>query len=188
MRRGWFIIPGVQHGDRTLQDQRLGLDKALAGCAGRDVLDLGCAEGLIALEFARAGAKSVLAIDSLAEHLEVAREVCRDYPCIAFEQADLNTPPPLPRRYDIVLALSVAHKMLEPKDFLLYAARASEALIVVRVPWHMEQGQLRSKYSGKVCDVSRVLRAEGFRPEFIEAGPRQEKVYYYYQKPADGLG
>ena len=46
---GWFTT-AKRPGDRTLEQQLVGLDKVLAEVAGKTVLDAGCAEGLISME------------------------------------------------------------------------------------------------------------------------------------------
>ena len=107
MGRAWF--KGLGHdGDRTLAEQILALAPALAECAGKRVLDLGCAEGLVSLEFAKAGAVRVLGIEREDDHFKVAQTLVFDGPCaLKFKQWNLNNVnPDRPLHdYDIVLAL-----------------------------------------------------------------------------------
>lgn len=184
MRHGWFVIPGRQTGDRTIAEQRSGVEKALAQCVGKSVLDLGCAEGLLSKEFAIAGAKLVLGMDSLAAHLAVALDVCRDCHNVYFEKADLNVPPPLTRAYDIVLALGVAHKLHKPEIGIRYAASASRDLVLVRMTRGSRDGLMCSKHiPTNCCNVTTEMSLAGFTLECVEPGPRKETVHYYRKKP-----
>jgi 2-polyprenyl-3-methyl-5-hydroxy-6-metoxy-1,4-benzoquinol methylase len=186
MRHGWFVIPGVQNGDRTLEEQRLGVEKAIAQCMNKTVLDLGCAEGLLSREFAMAGAKFVHGMDALGDHLVVAQDVCCHYHTISFEQVDLNAPPALRRQYDIVLALGVMHKLHEPEIGLRFAAQSSLDLLLVRMTKYTPRF-LTSKFKkANSVDVSEFLSGEGFDLESVEPGPRAETVHYYRRR--HGLG
>ncbi len=181
MRHGWFVIPGVQTGDRTLTEQRMGVGRALGECSGKTVLDLGCAEGLLSREFAVAGARSVHGVDSLGEHLVVAQDICNRYP-ISFEQYDMNEPREARKTYDIVLALGVAHKLLHPEIGIRYAAQSSGGLVLVRMTRYAPD-LLTSKWKPfETCDVNATMTAEGFALDGIEAGPRQETVHYYRRR------
>lgn len=183
MRHGWFVIPGLQTGDRTIEEQRLGVENAIGECAGKTVLDLGCAEGLLSREFAQAGAKFVHGVDSLGSHLVVAQDICASYKNVSFEQQDLNEPKPLRRTYDIVLALGVAHKLAEPVIGIRYAAAQSTELVLVRMSRHTADGLLTSKFKPyNVCNVNEEMDAAGFELEGIEAGPRSETVHYYRRR------
>lgn len=182
MAEGWFAIPGVQDGPRTLAEQMTGLDAALAEASGKSVLDLGCAEGLIALEFAKAGAASVFGYDYNADLIEVARsELAKagQLP-VRFYQANMSDmvcgaggP-----TWDIVLALAVLHKLLDPAAGVRFCAKLSRSLIVIRLPAG-STGKIRGKHSGVDADVPVILAECGFKRERKEAGPRGEWVQYW---------
>lgn len=180
-RRGWFVIP-EQLGDRTLDEQMLGLKPALMECGGRTVLDIGCAEGLIGFEFAKAGAAHVHGIEVVQDHIQTAyrlREKLKLTKAVTFEVADLGELPAPTKQYDIVLALGVAHKLKEPAVGIRWAAKASRDLVVIRFSAGTVDTVLRSKrYSGK-CDVNAEMKKAGFTVERTEAGPRDETVTYY---------
>lgn len=182
-RKGWFKIPGVQDGDRTLAEQMLGVAPALAEAAGKRVLDLGCAEGLIGLAFVQHGAASVMGYDSVGQHLSVAQDLCKDLP-MRFRQADLQTfaAADTVRAFDIVLCLGVAHKMRHPGELVRYAARACWGLVLVRMCARGEakDGVLRSKhFSMNTCNVHEIMAEEGFRLEQVLPGPREETVHWW---------
>jgi len=181
----WFKIKGQAKGDRTLEEQMTGLQPALAGTPGRSVLDLGCAEGLIGREFARAGAAAVHGVEMQERHLIIARELCAGLP-MTFQCADLDEmaarDSALPPRYDIVLALAVLHKLFAPENGARFCARASRSLVVVRLPANSEanRGILRSKHNPAVsCDLTAVMTKNGFALERTLPGPRQEPVQYW---------
>lgn len=176
MRRPWLTIPGVQDGERTLEEQLLGLAPALAEAPGRTVLDLGCAEGLIGQAFARAGALDVLGLEGMVEHVKVGQRNTRG---VRFKVRDLNVqkPPKLPS-WDIVLALAILHKLHDPARGVWYCARAARSLVVVRLPVG-STGLIAGKHSGVACDVRGEFVSHGFALERVEEGPRTELVQYW---------
>lgn len=195
MRKGWFIIPGVQDGDRTLDEQIMGVRPALAEAKGKRVLDIGCAEGLIGIEFARAGAAAVHGIDSLEEHLAVARKLAAGLP-VLFKQADLNTyapdmmreHPENARAYDVVLALGVTHKLAQPGDAVRFAAWFCADLLLLRCKRGVKDGIIRSKHRpDNWCDAFEILGAEGFTLERTERGPRQRDEDVQYWRRSGGV-
>lgn len=189
-RKGWFIIPGVQDGDRTLAEQMVAVWPAVSECAGKAVLDLGCAEGLIGREFARAGAARVVGIESLEGHLKVARQQCAGLP-MHFHQAYLHDYAGallemvgMPQ-YDIVLALGIVHKLQFPDVGVRYAAAASRSLVLMRSGRGAVDGIVRSKhYKRNACDSHALMKAAGFALEKVVAGPadRAEDVEYWRRK------
>lgn len=185
MNKGWFTIPGVRAGDRTLKEQMLGLDLALKETAGKTVLDLGCAEGLIAREFARAGAKSVLGVELLEEHLKIARAQCKSFPQMQFIQAHLGdyikARESFPQ-YDIVLALGIIHKLEDPAVPLRFAAQSARSLLVFRAPAKKYDGLIKSKHTDIKCDVPKIMKSEGFIETALIAGVRGEAAQYWRRK------
>lgn len=176
--RPWLTIPNVQQGERTLQEQITGLDKALKECSGKRVLDIGCAEGLIGREFALVGAK-VDAFDSIPLHIGVAQKQC---PEVNAYVADLNRLEiPLRPEYDIVLALAVLHKLDIPAHGARYCAAITKSLLVIRLPIG-SNGFIVGKFTKSRCDLNKELSRHGFDLECVEEGPRSEKVQYWRKR------
>lgn len=192
VRHGWFKLPG-QKGDRAIEDQLKGLEHALEAAAGKSVLDLGTAEGAIALEFARAGAGPILGLEIVAEHLEVARKLCAGYPC-EFQCVDLNRAEvelEAAREFDIVLALAVIHKLKQPARILRHCAGLARELLVIRMPsWAHKWTFIHERGNGKLVDCMQELAPLGFVLERIERGPQsergQEPVIYFRRKARAG--
>ena len=190
MRHGWFVVPGVQTGDRTLATQLQGLEPALAECAGKTVLDIGCAEGLLSFEFARRGATSVHGMDIIEGHLEVAQELVGTLPC-TFEHADLgklSAEVSRPERsHDIVLALAMVHKLWSPRKGLQYVSRRAKDLLLMRVgKRHLDDIIISKRNNMNAVRIREVLDAEGFVLEKTVAGSSEfgEAVQYWRRRKA----
>lgn len=170
---GWMI-----NGPRTLEEQMLGLQPALDEAAGKSCLDLGCAEGLIGIEFAKAGAVSVRGIDYNAELIAMARALPANVTLELGDVTSLVLSPDRPQ-YDIVLALAILHKLPDPTAAVRYCAQTARDLIVVRLPAG-STGTFRSKnYPHGRADVPATMTQCGFVRERKEEGPRGEWVHYY---------
>ena len=183
--KGWFKVPGLRpQGDRTLEEQMLGLKPALAEAKGKTVLDLGCAEGMISREFALAGAGEVVGIELLESHLEVARKVCAGLR-VRFIWAHLDNYVQAQKKivqYDIVLALGIIHKLPNPSVPLRFAARSAKDLMLFRAPAKATNGVTMSKHTGIGCNVPEIMRAEGFFEERLIPGVRGEAVQYWRRR------
>jgi 2-polyprenyl-3-methyl-5-hydroxy-6-metoxy-1,4-benzoquinol methylase len=149
----WFKIPGVQDGRFGLDRQFAGLDVVRKASLGASVLDLGCAEGAISLELAKAGARVVHGVELERSRLQVAENIFRqECPHVArqFIEWDLSrfdelyidvTPdsragePSLRSRYDIVLCLAIAQKLPNPGRFLRLASTLCADMLAVRLPF-----------------------------------------------------
>jgi hypothetical protein len=150
---GWFKIPGLQNGKVDLNRQGSGLDVVWQACAGATVLDLGCAEGLVALEAAGAGARLIHGVELIGDRLQVAEALFAErYPGIErqfitwdltrFDELFLDvTPdsqpdkPSLLTRYDAVLCLAIAQKLFNPGRFLRLASALCTDIMAVRLPY-----------------------------------------------------
>ncbi len=185
--KGWFKVPGIRpEGDRTIEEQLCGLGPALKKCIGKTVLDLGCAEGAIALEFARAGAAWVMGIELLQTHLDIARRLCKGVKAVHFICANLkewSEAHPEPERFDIVLCLGIAHKLHDPTAFMRWCARSTRGLLLFRGPGRAglksSAGVIHSKHGGAACNVPATLAAEGLTLEQHLNGVRGEGVQYW---------
>lgn len=176
MRKGWFQIEGVQDGDRTLEQQLTGLESALAETSGKRVLDLGCAEGLIARAFARAGATDVLGVECNPDSVNVARAQCP--PPVRTELANLNDYVVPQGPWDIVLALAILHKLKEPAGLVEQIAGVRPDLVVVRLPGG-STGRFTTKHHGTEVDLNAVFQAHEFRLDRTLPGPYGELVQYW---------
>ena len=139
-QQGWFIIPGVKsNGYRTLTEQLTNLDMALAAADGKSVLDLGCAEGLIAKTFACKGARRVDALTIVQGEIDIGRTLCDGLP-VNFHQVDLRdfdrwankNPLTLLPQYDMLLLLSIIHKMRDIGRFIEQVLPLAADWLVVR--------------------------------------------------------
>lgn len=173
-------------GHRSLDEQMLGLKHALELAKGKTVLDLGCAEGLISKEFAKAGASLVLGVEVIKEFVSAAVESCKGYSNVSFMLANLddkvNTP--VINKYDIVLALAIIHKAHNPIEYLQFSmdSCAAEGLLVIRYPVNASNGILKSKHTNVACDVAGTLVSSGFTMAGKYAGPRGEEVEYWRKR------
>lgn len=187
--KGWFKIPGIRpEGDRSIEEQMLGLERALDQARGKRVLDLGCAEGPIAAAFARAGAIEVVGIELLATHLDVARKVCKGLPVrlICAHLGEYIAKNPKPEQFDIVLALGIVHKLEDPNVPMKWAAAAAADLLCFRAPARKEpEGAdytIKAKHGNLVCNVPKTMRQAGFVDEGTIRGVRGEAVQYWRRK------
>ena len=150
--KGWYKIAGVQDGDRTLDQQLLGLGLALERCGGQRILDLGCAEGLIARAFCQAGAQSVRGVEIIRANAEEARRQCAGYPvkihCQNVEefvdirwkaaQAGYDS-------FDCVLALAILHKLKNPSRAAAFIGMVARQSAVIRLPPHTPRHLVRRR-------------------------------------------
>ena len=185
--KGWFQIPGIrEQGDRTIEEQAIGLAPALEEAKGKTVLDVGCAEGAISRLFAEAGAAEVVGIESLAEHLAVARKWCKGFPQIRFENFHLQdwmTAHPEPEVYDVVLILGIVHKIDDPAWPIRWACRSCRNLLLFRGPADGNRKMIvTSKWGKAACHWPTEMAAQGFALERRIPGVRGEGVEYWRRK------
>lgn len=160
----------------------LGLEQVLNEASGKTVLDLGCAEGLIAAEMAKAGAARVEACDNNDEFVRTAMQQEYEHRNLTVHWANLNDGMPAwaAGGYDIVLALAIIHKLRQPAERLAEAAKLARSLLVIRLPIHAVNGVFSAKHRpDQICDTVAVMTRCGFDLERMEPGPRGEQVQYW---------
>jgi SAM-dependent methyltransferase len=175
--KGWFATDG-RPGDRTIASQLMGLDKLLAEVPGKTVLDVGCAEGLLSIEFARAGALAVHGVEIRADHVATGRKLVGDLP-VTLEVQNVNEWGPR-RKYDIVVALAILHKLKYPGFVASLLTDYCNDLFVLRMPPATGMTVVDERSGNKPFDIDAVLKSRGFAPELItNDGPFGELVAYY---------
>jgi SAM-dependent methyltransferase len=180
--KGWLRIPDVQDGDRTVQEQTAALRYAIEGCAGKSILDMGCAEGLVGKAFIDAGAIQYTGIESVEGHVKVARKLCAGLP-MEFRHINMND---LPEGWanpaDIVMCLGIAHKLIDPGKAIRIAAQSARELVLIRSGKGANaQGIIKSKHHGNTCDSHAIMMAHAFRLSRVVEGPppHSENVEYW---------
>jgi hypothetical protein len=174
MAKGWYIIKGVQDGDRTVEEQLTGLGTICANAPGKTVLDLGCAEGLIGLHLVQqCHAATVHGFSLVASEIEVGQRLCAGLP-IRLQEANLNEAaqwvPHAGPRYDMVLLLSILHKFKKPGDVLDLALQRAGDWVAVRLPAPV----INDTRSGNVPFDVRPVLAKDFELVETPRGPRNE--------------
>lgn len=186
LTKGWFVIPGQRNGkgDRTVREQMMGLEHALKEAQGKTVLDLGCAEGMITIEFAKAGASKLIGLEALEHHLSVARELAKPYPIQFVRKMIEDCSAQEFEQHDIVLALSVLHKLRDCEQGLRNAAGWSRDLLVIRYPqWHdRKHNRLVSKRHLTGVDVNATMKELGFQRERTMDGPPRHEPLEYWRR------
>lgn len=176
--KGWFEVDG-RPGDRTLEMQLLGLDPLFDEAKGATILDVGCAEGLISMELAKAGAMTH-GIEIVPSHIETARQLRGNLSC-SFEVADANVWIP-DQEYTIVLLLAILHKLQEPSKACAKFALAAKDLVVMRLPPE-KAPVIVDKRSGNVPhDMKAVMTWYGFELERVTRGSFSEWCGWFRRK------
>jgi len=182
-RRRWFAHAG-EPGDRTLAEQLAGLEKLREAMPGATVLDLGCAEGLLAREFLSWGARRVDGVEIVPEAVVDARAVLAD--AIREGRASvhrgsimtLDALDTLDPQYDIVCALAVAQKVERCDLALADIARRARDLLVLRNP--PEHGAIiaTERQRGRRHDTRAILAPTHFLAQEVR-GSRGEWIGYF---------
>lgn len=173
---GWFYTPD-RPGDRTLAMQLEGLEPLLQEVQGKTVLDVGTAEGLIAMECAKRGAVYVRGVEIVPGHIEIANKLKAALPC-SFEVADANAFEP-DETFDVVMLLAVLHKLRDPSAACLRFARAARDLCVIRLSPTGSDVIEDARSSFVPHDIGAVMRTQGFVVERRERGPLGEITWYH---------
>lgn len=174
-RRGWFAIPGVQDGDRTLEQQIKGLDAI--DFVGKTVLELASAEGLMSKWMIERGAKSVDGIEIVADHVKEAWRQCNGLPC-GFNVMDLNKVGWPVRDYDIVMALAILQKLKNPSYVAQTYARCCKEM-VIRLPPENAPLVIDARSGNVPYDIDKVMREEGFERVRVTEGHLKEWTGVY---------
>lgn len=159
---------------RMYCEQIMGLEALSRGAQGKTVLDLGCAEGEIGAAFLAAGAKLVHGAEIMIDRAEAARaNLTLAFSCdleYFREFYDVNRHKLL-TRYDVVLALSIAHKLRRPDTFLHSCCNLAGQHLAVRLPTPILD-DARSNHMG--LDVRAHIEARGFTLETVPPTCRGE--------------
>jgi SAM-dependent methyltransferase len=188
VHKGWFKIAGVQDGDRTLEQQMLGLAPALEDVKGRTVLDLGCAEGLVGREFLKAGASDYFGIEIVTANAEEARRQLSDFEqaVIANDNLDhhiaVNGVPAAKYNADIVLSLAILHKLRDPARAIRFIGEVTTIRAVIRTA-ERTPGYVQDVRSGdKRFEIVGPLKEAGLVLDRVETGPFNEWTGHFVRR------
>lgn len=180
MSKGWFYTPG-RPGDRSLEQQKLGLSPLLDYVYGKTILDIGCAEGLLALECLEHGATFVTGIEIVPGHIHIAKEQAFNRRLIKqtnFMVENANTYKPF-LQHDVVLMLAILHKLSDPSAAARRFADATKDLCVLRLPPLHAPSIIDLRSGNKPHHIDDVMCAAGFYLEATYKGAFDEWVGYY---------
>lgn len=183
MRRRWFAHDG-QPGDRTLAEQLAGLEKLREAIPGATVLDLGCAEGLLARQFLAWGARRVDGVEIVPEAVSDARALLADEirvgrasvhrgSIMTLDALDLLDP-----QYDVVCALAVVQKVERVDLALAGIARRARDLLVLRNPPEHGATIATERQRGQRFDTRAILAPTHFLADEVR-GSRGEWIGYF---------
>lgn len=176
----WFKISKDADHERTLTDQLIGLRPLFdevrdfkAKARPLTVLDVGCAEGLIGMELAKAGAAHVHGVEILQSRVTAAKKLRGSLPC-TFECNKVDYYKPT-RAFDVILALSILHKMPHPSDTLRgLVANTCDRMVVIRLPPGNGPVVIDRRSANVPHDLNAVLEDLGFKLEEETTSSRDE--------------
>ena len=160
-------------GHRTIEQQMTGLDQLWPRVKGKTVLDLGCAEGAIAMRCIDEGAMRVTGDErrdgAVQEFDRLAR--ARGAHAVAYCH-DLNTWP-FRAQHSVILMLAILHKLRKPADQLMrFLASASPTATVVLRTRRRDWPVLRDERSAWVPqDIRFCMYDHGFNLVHEDDGP-----------------
>lgn len=157
--KGWFHTPG-RTGDRTLDQQLNGLDRLLGAVHGKTALDVGCAEGLISIEMAKAGAVAVHGVEIVAAHVAVGNKLRGDLP-ITFEVGDANVWRPR-RHYDVIAMLALLQKVKDPTRVCAEIVEFAREMVVLRLPPKHAPTVIDDRSGNQPHHIGETMKRAGF--------------------------
>lgn len=151
------------HGKWSVEERLSGLEFLLERADQMSVIDFGAAEGVIAREFLKRGAKKVRGFDIDAGRVNIANRVCSTWDDAEFRTADISdwaafraaNQDLLEESYDIVLYLGVHHHLpaKSRRTPLAQAVRLARSFIAIRTSQQLYDRD----------GIDSLLDAEGFR-------------------------
>lgn len=176
--KGWFKTD-QQDGDRTIEQQLVGLDLLFSMVAGKTVLDVGCAEGLIGTELMHCGAASVHGVDVIVPHISYARTMA--LPGMSYEVANADRYSPT-KKYDVVLLLAILHKLKGPAAAAERLSKVAPAA-VVRLP-PTGPVVVDSRSDNEPQDILAAMKRAGMELVLETRGTFDEWIGYFARDPA----
>lgn len=162
--RPWFIL-GDNNGQIPLKRQLLGLSEI--DVKGKTILDVGCAEGMMALHFIENGAKLAHGIEIRPRAVEVAQSIA-GYTGVSdkakFWEGDLRKPDEalnqdgMLSEYDVVFAMASLQKTKGKGGHVMQKiAEKCAGTLIMRLPFREIQTGWKTK-----SDPAEVLEQVGF--------------------------
>lgn len=189
-KKGWFKIPGIQDGDRTIEQQMKGLDRLCAEAPGKTVLDLGCAEGLVGMRLlTQHEAAAVTGLSLVKSEIKVGQRLAADQGlamqlyCVNLNEVEAwhaENAGNLGAQFDVLLMMAILHKLKEPLQFLTFVVNTfSPAMLVIRTA-EATPGYVQDARSGdRRFDIIAHLEQLGFKLDSVATGSFKEWTGYF---------
>ncbi len=176
--RPWYII-GDNGGQVPLTRQYAGLNAV--DVAGKSVLEIGCAEGLVSLENLKRGARLVHGLEFRERAVEVARSMAGILGLsdrAKFYRGDIRNPdaafnqPGMLGQYDVVMAMAVIQKVPRQEFVFEKFMEKSKSTAVVRfIDRQLYRHRLlRTAWSWGASDPVAVAARKGFKLTWESCG------------------
>lgn len=187
--KSWFPVGRAAGNERTLPQQMIGLRPLVdefrtSAKRGRplSVLDVGCAEGLIGMEMMKAGASRLHGVELVPERVRDAQRMAIGDKRCTFEVGDLGAYQPT-GLYDVVMALSILHKLPDPSAALRRLVEdVCDRMVVIRLPPGNGPVVIDRRSGNHRHDLGAVLDSLGFNLEEETEGHLGEWIGYWRAK------